>query len=276
MSTSIRRPFASLAALGAAAVAAVALSAPALAAPTETTTPAPSPSATTPAATAKAPAAYRYWGYYKVDKGAWVFQEKGPYQVIATDGSVEGWRYATADMTTQRPPRALPTFEEICGKTAAETGKKRIGFVIDFGRVADGAEGAQPPAAVARCEVIPVNASSAQAMAAAASGLREEGGMVCAINGYPAKGCGDPVATVPAAASAPDDKIELALKGPRIAEETKAAEQAQAAEQAKAAASSGPSKKLLAAIGAGIVALAGAGAFIWDRRRKANPTPPQA
>jgi len=55
-------------------------------------------------------AAYRYWGFFHQDKGAWAFAQKGPAQTIPADGTVDGWRFAVADESSVRTPRALPTF----------------------------------------------------------------------------------------------------------------------------------------------------------------------
>jgi hypothetical protein len=173
----------------------------------ETTTPAPSPSGAasttgsatgTATGTSAAAEGYRFWGYYQQANGKWDFSQTGAFQVVPKDGTVDGWRFATAAVQDPRFPRALPSFDAICGKTAAEAGKKRVGVVIDYGRKADAGADVNPPAPIARCASVMTGASSAEVLNAVA-GPREDKGMVCAIDNWPgSSGCGDPVATIPA------------------------------------------------------------------------------
>lgn len=162
-----------------------------------------------PAAAANA-AAYRFWGYYQLQGDTWSFATKGPDQTKPADGSVEGWRYAVADTATPRLPRATVTFDDLCADTKAETGKKRVGVVIDYGRAADSEDGATPPKPVGDCVVVDTAATGSEVLAAAAD-ARVEKGLVCGIGGYPAAGCGGEVKTVSAAAKAADDTVKLDL-----------------------------------------------------------------
>jgi hypothetical protein len=82
-----------------------------------------------PAGAASA-AAYRYWGFFQLQGSTWAFATKGPDQVTPPDGSVEGWRFAVAGESDSRTPRASATFDQLCGSTAAESGKKRVGLVM--------------------------------------------------------------------------------------------------------------------------------------------------
>src|SRR5690348_14339885 len=85
-----------------------------------------------PAGSASA-AAYRYWGYYQLSGTSWQFAPKGPDQTTPADGSVEGWRFAVAGESDTRAPRVTTTFDAVCGDTRAESGKKRVAVVIDYG-----------------------------------------------------------------------------------------------------------------------------------------------
>lgn len=249
-------------------LAAAALTAPAalagpLAAETSTPPPSPSGSATPGGATSSAAAAgYRFWGFFQQNGGKWEFAKDGPYQVLPKDESVDGWRFATAAMTDTRPPRNVPSFADICGKTPAEAGKKRVGVVVDYGRKADATGDANPPAPIARCASIPTGASSAEALNRVAS-PREDKGMVCGIDGWPGgSGCGDPVATIAPEAKAADDKVDISVTAAREQPKPQdAGAPAQAAEQ-------GPSKKLLTAIAVVVVALAAGLAWLLSRRRR--------
>ena len=161
-----------------------------------------------PAGSASA-AAYRFWGYYQLTGSSWAFAQKGPADTTPKDGAVEGWRFAVSDETTPRFPRATPTFAALCGGTAAKAGSKRVGVVIDSGRPADAEGGATPPAPQGACAVVDTTASGAEVLATVAS-VRVDKGLTCAINGYPATGCGAEVKQVPAAAKAADTPVTIA------------------------------------------------------------------
>ena len=157
-------------------------------------------------------AAYRYWGFYQLDNGTWVFAQKGPDQTTPADGSVEGWRFAVGDESSTRLPRAVLTFEQVCGSTPAESGKKRVAVVVDFGRAADAEGGGTPPEAKAACAVVPAGATSTEVLRAAGE-LRVEKGLICSVAGYPATGCGGEVKEVSPEAKAPDTAITIAAPG---------------------------------------------------------------
>jgi hypothetical protein len=154
--------------------------------------------------------AYRYWGYYQLKDGAWTFAQKGPAETVPADGSVEGWRFAVSDESSSRTPRATPAFDSLCSTTNKASGNKLVGLVVDFGRPADGPDGASaPPAPIAQCVSVPTAATGSDVMAAAGLTLRLDKSLTCAINGWPATGCGEQVNPVPAAAASPDTAITL-------------------------------------------------------------------
>ncbi len=153
---------------------------------------------------------FRFWGYFHLSDGDWAFAETGPDGFDPADGDVEGWRYAAATAEDPRFPRATPTFEDICGGTEAGDGEKRVGFVIDAGRPADGEDGATPPEPRAACAVVDAAANGADALAAVAEVRADPGGLTCALDGYPADGCGDPVAQLSPEALQPDEQVQLA------------------------------------------------------------------
>jgi hypothetical protein len=155
-------------------------------------------------------AAYRYWGYFHLVKGSWAFASTGPAQAVPAGGSVEGWRFAVADQSSIRTPRATPTFDALCAGTAVKAGTKRVGLVIDFGRPADSADGTTAPAARAACVAVPVRATGSDVLIAAGATLRLGKGLTCAIDGWPVTGCGESVPSVSAAAARADTKITIA------------------------------------------------------------------
>ncbi len=155
-------------------------------------------------------AAYRYWGFYQQADAKWVFAQKGSDQTTPKDGSVEGWRFAVGDESSSRLPRATVTFEQVCAATPAQDGNKRVAVVVDFGRAADSADGATPPDPKAVCAVVPTDSTSTDVLRGAGE-LRMNKGLLCAIAGYPAAGCGEEVKQVSAEAKAPDAAITLVL-----------------------------------------------------------------
>lgn len=144
--------------------------------------------------TAHAEDGYRFWGYYQWTAGKWAFAPKGADQVVPADGSVEGWRFAAAPQSIIRTPRANGDFEAVCAKAPAETGKKRVAVVIDGGTPEDASSGT-PITPKGVCVVTDPAANGAKVLAAAAQ-VRIEKGLTCAIDGYPATGCGDAVKNI--------------------------------------------------------------------------------
>ena len=199
-------------------------------------------------------AAYRYWGYFHLQSGTWAFAQTGPAQFTPKDGAVEGWRFAVGDESSTRLPRATPSFEDVCGATPAVAGKKRVGLVLDYGRPAD-AETGTPPAPAARCAVVDQKATGAEALAAVA-GVRADKGMTCAIDSWPASGCGGEVKQVSAAAKAADTPVTIA-----------AAKKADAPTPAKA--DQGTSTSTLVLIGVVVLAALAVGAVALRRRSRA-------
>jgi hypothetical protein len=210
-----------------------------------------------PAGAANA-AAYRYWGYYQLSGTSWQFAPKGPDQTTPADGSLEGWRFAVAGESDTRAPRVTTTFDAVCGDTKADPAKKRVAVVIDYGRPADQEDGSTPPAPVAKCASVPTAATGSEVLAAVAA-VRAEKGLVCALDGRPATGCGGAVKEVSAAAAAPDTPTTLAPKA------------SQASAASKDAADDGSSSGLkYAGIGVVVVALLGLGVVAMRRRQGAG------
>lgn len=138
---------------------------------------------------------YRYWSVWQAPDGSWTFVETAPDSLIPTDGEVIGWRYAVGgvDASTMRAPRTLPAFADVCGTQSPAAGEKNVAVVIDPGTTADAPDGETPPTALVSCATVPEAASAVQTLQAVAD-TRVEGGLVCAVLGYPTTGCGDTVA----------------------------------------------------------------------------------
>ncbi|MEU2909272.1 SCO2322 family protein [Streptomyces massasporeus] len=140
-------------------------------------------------------AGYRYWSFWERDGEHWVYATRGPSLARPSDGDVQGFRFAVSeDSADAARPRGEADFATICAKTPAQDGRKRVALVIDFGTPADAPEGETPPAARTACARVSPDATTAEALAAVAEPLRyDTNALLCAIAGYPEKGCGERV-----------------------------------------------------------------------------------
>ncbi|MEA5154867.1 SCO2322 family protein [Raineyella sp.] len=169
---------------------------------------------------ARAEDGYRFWGFYQVDNGQWAFAQGSPGTTDPADGSVQGWRYAVAGMTTSRPPRTGPDFNGICGKVHPVDGQKRVAVVIDPGTAEDAPRGSAPGTVTATCVVAPTTATATQVLQTATTVRADSAGMICGVAGYPANGCGDPVADINVPATDPGVVAELTAPAGNVAKGT--------------------------------------------------------
>lgn len=147
-----------------------------------------------PAGTAHADT-YRYWAYWHGDGDAWTYATTGPATYRPDDGAVEGWRFTAATEAKAARPRTTPAFDRICAGIRIRAGHKRIGLVLDQGAAADAPAGARPPRTepTTRCAVVPDDATGADVLAQAGRVRYATSGLVCAVGGYPSRGCADAV-----------------------------------------------------------------------------------
>ncbi|WP_370268610.1 SCO2322 family protein [Streptomyces sp. V4I8] len=188
---------------------------------------------------------YRYWSFWDRDGDRWTYATQGPSLARPSDGDVQGFRFAVSeDSDDADQPRGAVEFAVICARTPAQDGRKRVALVLDFGTAADAPSGETPPARRAVCARVAPDATTAEALASVAKPLRyDTNALLCAISGYPAKGCGEQVAEG---------------RGSAAAEQS-------AAERNKETADDGPSLGLVAGIA--VVAVLGAAA-VWQARRR--------
>ena len=210
---------------------------------------------------------YRYWSVWQVNNGSWSFVETAPDSLVLDDGAILGWRYAVGgvDASTMRPPRTLPPFADICGTDAPPSGEKNIAVVIDPGTAADAPAGQTPPAPTLTCATVPSGATAVQTLQAVAE-TRVEGGLVCAILGYPETGCGDTVAgATDVPVDTPEDlQADFAVAAPAGAQsDTTASGEAAAASETSEQTTSNPSGLLLLAGLAAVLAVAAVGFAKW-------------
>lgn len=196
---------------------------------------------------ARAEDGYRFWGYYQRIDNTWQFAQTAPGSTVVEDGSVQGWRYAVAGMTTVRTPRATPAFNEVCSKVRPVDGQKRVAVVVDPGTAEDAPQGSTPGAATVTCVVAPTDATATQVLQLATTVRTDDSGLVCGVGGYPASGCAEPVsnATIPAS----DAPVTLQATDP-----------AGNVQQ-------GTAGWIYGVVGALVVALVGAGVVVARRRR---------
>lgn len=148
----------------------------------------------TASAPAHAEAGYRYWNYAHLQGEEWTFADTGPGDFTPEDGAVEGWRYGTSTVSQGIFPRAdlaEVSFDTVCADAEAADGEKRVAVLVDFGTAAD-ADGGEVPGPVAECAVVPAGANGSQVLESVVD-VRAENNMTCALDGYPAQGCGEQV-----------------------------------------------------------------------------------
>lgn len=143
---------------------------------------------------ANAETAWRYWSYWTWETGTWQQAMTGAADIEAIDGSIQGWRYITAgiEVGEELAPRVKPVFDEICGGVEPSTNSARVAVVIDFGDPSDYSENITIPETVIECVVVESGSPSSLLLPEIAQ-LREDSGLICAINGLPASGCGEEV-----------------------------------------------------------------------------------
>ncbi len=142
-------------------------------------------------------AGYRYWSFWDRDGDRWVYATQGPSLARPSDGDVQGFRFAVSEDSAEAArPRGTADFATICAKTPAQDGRKRVALLLDFGTAADAPSGEAPPAARTACAQVAPDATTAEALAAVAKPLRyDTNALLCAIAGYPEKGCGEQMAS---------------------------------------------------------------------------------
>lgn len=140
---------------------------------------------------------YRYWSFWERNGTAWTYATQGPSLARPADGDVQGFRFSVSENSADAAePRGTADFDTICAKTPARDGEKRVALVIDFGTPADAPSGETPPAGRTACAQVPPDATTAEALASVAKPLRyDTNALLCAIAGYPKKGCGEQVAS---------------------------------------------------------------------------------
>ena len=151
---------------------------------------------TTPTAQA-ADKGWRYWGYFQAAPGesTWKAAMTGPTVDIA-DGAVEGWSFVFgSDDIPSLAPRVMPSFSKICGKTKADKDTKRIGLVIDFGSSAWAPKGEKVRKTITTCVRTAKDSQGIDVLGQVVKIRAASSGLICGLNGFPAKECGVEIPT---------------------------------------------------------------------------------
>ena len=147
--------------------------------------------------------AYRYWSFWGSEDDVWTYATQGPATMAAADGMTLGWRFgvATERDTSALEPQLTPVqvWEASCAAIRPQPGLARVAFALDFGSSADAPAGEIPPDSRNECAVVDEGSSLARALSSV-SVIRDESGLICSFDGYPASECA-PVMTVEASAS---------------------------------------------------------------------------
>ncbi|WP_149549696.1 SCO2322 family protein [Streptomyces marokkonensis] len=161
---------------------------------------------------------YRYWSFWEHSGTAWTYATQGPSTARPSDGDVQGFRFSVSeDSADAAKPRGTSDFGTVCAKTPAKDGEKRVALVIDFGTPADAPSGETPPVGRTACARVPEDATTAEALASVAKPLRyDTNALLCAISGYPEKGCGEQVSSEKAPASAEEKSSSTDSGGPSV------------------------------------------------------------
>ena len=213
---------------------------------------------------------FKYWNYFHVTGGKYVFAQTGPSGYTPKDGSVEAYRYGLSSTAAGLPPRAAATAysaADLCKGTTAGAGEKSVGVLIDYGTTADAAKGETPAAPRAACAVVPSGANGQQVLDAVAD-IRLDKQLLCGIDGYPVTTCSVTVKNPPAATK--DAAVEFALPAAASPSPTAAAAASSSDSSSSSSASDSDGGGVpwpLVGVLAAVVVIAG-GAFALNRRTK--------
>ena len=155
---------------------------------------------------------YRYWNYSHLEGEKFVFAETGPGEFVPENGVGRGLALRhlhrlEGHLSPRRPLEV--TFTAVCGDTQPKADEKRVAVLVDHGTTSD-ADGAEVPEARAACATVPQDANGLQTLESVVE-VRSEKSMICALDGYPAPGCGTPVGDAKVATD--EATIDFALPG---------------------------------------------------------------
>jgi len=140
---------------------------------------------------------WRYWGYFQSAPGThtWVAAMTGPTVNVA-DGAVEGWSFVfSSDDVPSVAPQVKPNFKAICGTTKGDQDTKRIALVVEFGSPVWAPKGEKPRKTITECVRTAKDSQGIDVLGQAVKIRAAASGLICGLNGFPAKECGVEIAT---------------------------------------------------------------------------------
>ena len=146
-----------------------------------------------PASPAGATTYYEYWSYWHKapNSSSWQYSSVGPSGYYLKQGAqVEGWRFAlgTASPSDPKPRPTDVTYDQYCsGKDADKP--YRVLLVVDYGT-----QTSAPAGPVYSCYGFDDSVTGYRVLTQQHS-ERDNGGLICAIDGYPRTGCGETVSS---------------------------------------------------------------------------------
>lgn len=206
---------------------------------------------------------YRYWSFWEwsEEDARWTYAVQGPGTFRVHDGDVLGFRFAVSEEASDaHQPRDPATgdvgpaggFDAVCGDEPAGDGA-RVAFVIDYGEAAHAPGGERPPTSRTACAATADGATAAEALAEVAEPLRyDANGLLCAIDGYPSRGCGE----------------QVSLDEVTGADSSGDADEADASDADASNASDGGGSGVAVAMGVGMVALLAVAGTLRARARR--------
>ena len=140
---------------------------------------------------------WRYWGYFQAapDKNAWTAAMTGPTVDIA-DGAVEGWSFVfSSEDLPSLAPKVKASFKTICAGTKPDSDTKRIALVVEFGSSVWAPKGEKIAKTITRCVRTAQDSQGIDVLGQVVKIRAAASGLICGLNGFPAKECGLEIAT---------------------------------------------------------------------------------
>lgn len=167
---------------------------------------------------------YRYWNFWVEQDNNWQFATVGAASTKPTDGETQAWRFsASAPGVASIPPADAPRviFDVTCGETPVIVGKKRVAILVDSGDAILAPSGETPPALTAHCAIGDPDATGMELLNSVTQ-TRNDNGLICAIDGFPARECTAPVddslaAAITSAPSLTDSIVSVSSKDQDLA-----------------------------------------------------------
>ena len=139
-----------------------------------------------PATPSSATTYYEYWSYWHKAPGAssWQYSSVGPSGYYLKQGTqVEGWRFAlgTASPSDPKPRPTSVSYDQYCANKNTDK-SYRVLLVVDYGT-----QSSAPGGPVYSCYGFD-DAVTGYRVLTQQHSERDSGGLICAIDGYPARG----------------------------------------------------------------------------------------